>query len=307
MKEHILPRLILPRSLAAFVATLAVWGLFSLKSFMVAIAISAVIAVFGLSHVYGHSGNRLYPFYEIPDEAAIDVTDGSIEDWQELFEEPSLTSLNFTGFDQDDRVMGYDPSDLDFRIYLGWNGASDRIYVGAICIDDVYIGEDERSFNYTERTGEDHVTLIIDADHDGSPQWDESVAREQWDESVARGDKGEDSGLMDQGTQGYSGVPLRRETSHVGLSVLETWWDENWWGYSPYGEGGGSVGGENPVVWVTEFYVTPFDRLIRREPENSLVSRSGCGDRLSGFECPSAISMSRLLMGRAAIVRAKFT
>ncbi len=29
MKEHILPRIILPRSLAAFVATLAVWGLFS--------------------------------------------------------------------------------------------------------------------------------------------------------------------------------------------------------------------------------------------------------------------------------------
>ncbi len=87
---------------------------------------------------------------------------------------------------------------------------------------------------------------------------------------------------MDQGTQGYSGVPLRRETSHVGLSVLETWWDETWWGYSPYGEGGGSVGGENPVVWVTEFYVTPFDRLIRREPENSLVSDLGAG-QVVGF------------------------
>ena len=33
MKEHILPRLILPRSLAAFVATLAVWGLFSFIPF----------------------------------------------------------------------------------------------------------------------------------------------------------------------------------------------------------------------------------------------------------------------------------
>ena len=105
------------------------------------------------------------------------MTDGSVEDWEELFGEPSLTRLDFTGFDRDYRLIGYDPSDLDFRIYLGWNGASDRIYMGAICIDDVYIGEDERSFNYLPRDGEDSVKLFIDGDHDGSPQWDETVAR----------------------------------------------------------------------------------------------------------------------------------
>ena len=33
MKEHILPRIVLPRSLAAFVATLAVWGVFSFIPF----------------------------------------------------------------------------------------------------------------------------------------------------------------------------------------------------------------------------------------------------------------------------------
>ena len=59
--------------------------------------ISAVIAVFGLNQVYGHSGDRVYPFYQITDEAAIDITDGTIEDWAE-FGEPSLTSLDFTGF-----------------------------------------------------------------------------------------------------------------------------------------------------------------------------------------------------------------
>ena len=79
------------------------------------------------------------------------MTDGSIEDWEELFGEPTLTSLDFTGFTSyqgSGESMDYNPSDLDFRIWLGWNGASDRIYVGAICIDDVYIGEEERSSNY---------------------------------------------------------------------------------------------------------------------------------------------------------------
>ena len=152
-----------------------------------------------------------------------------------------------------------------------------RVYVGAIFIDDVYVGEDEYSSNYLERQGEDHVTLIIDGDHDNSPQWDEKFTHGDgtgW---------GDDSGLLDQGTQEYSALPLRRETSHVGLSSLETFFEgEPWWGYPPYGDGGGSVLGENPVVWVTEFYVTPFDRLLRKDPENSLVSDLGA-EQVVGF------------------------
>ncbi len=239
------------------------------------ILLSAVIALFGMDPVLGHGGDRVYPFYEIPDENAIDVTDGTIEDWEELFGEPSLTSLDFTGFDSyflSGESMGYNPSDLDFRIYLGWNGASDRIYIGAICIDDRYIGEEERSFKYLERQGEDSVTLMIDGDHDGFPQWDEVNL-----------DEGDDSGKYGQAAQVYSGVPVRREASNVGIPFFETFFEgESWWGYPPYGNGGGSVAGENPVVWVTEFYVTPFDMLIRKEPENSLVSDLGA-EQIVGF------------------------
>ena len=237
---------------------------------MQVILLSALIAVFGLNQVYGHSGDRVYRFYEIPDEAAIDITDGSIEDWEELFGEPSLTSLDFTGFTsyQGSGVsMEYNPSDLDFRIYLGWNGASNRIYVGAICIDDVYIGEDEMSLKYFVRGGEDHIEIEIDSDHDGSIAWEPDMRRDD----------------IDQKAQRYFAVPLRHETSRVGLGFLENYFeDESWWGYPPYGDGGGSVAGENPVVWVTEFYATPFDRLIRREPESSLVSNLAAG-QVVGF------------------------
>ena len=239
------------------------------------ILFSAVIALFGLNSAQAHGGDRVYPFYEINDENAIDVTDGSIKDWEELFGEPSLTSLDFTGFtsyQSSGESMDYNPSDLDFRIYLGWNGASDRIYIGVICIDDEYIGEEERSFGYLERQGEDSVTLLIDGDHDGSSQWDKVNL-----------DEGDDSGKHDQAAQIYSGVPVRRETSTVGIPFFETYFEgESWWGHPPYGYGGGSVAGENPVVWVTEFYVTPFDMLIRKEPENSLVSDLGA-EQIVGF------------------------
>ena len=121
---------------------------------MYVIILSAGIALFGFGAAHGHGGDRVYPFYEIPDEAAIDLKDGSIEDWMELFGEPSLTSLDFTAFEDQARIrMDYDPSDLDFRIYLGWNGDTDRIYVGAIFIDDVYVGEDEYSSNYLGASG----------------------------------------------------------------------------------------------------------------------------------------------------------
>ena len=239
------------------------------------ILLSAVIALFDLDPVLGHAGDRVYPFYEITDENAIDVTDGTIEDWEELFGEPSLTSLDFTGFTSyggSGESMDYNPSDLDFRIYLGWNGASDRIYIGAICIDDVYIGEEERSSRYVERQGEDSVNLMIDGDHDGSPQWERVNL-----------DEGDDSGINGQAAQVYTGVPVRREMSNVGIPFFETYFEgESWWGYPPYGNGGGSVAGENPVVWVTEFYVTPFDMLIRKEPENSLVSDLGA-EQIVGF------------------------
>ena len=245
---------------------------------MSAILLIGAIAFFRPDPVPGHSGDRLYPFYEITDEAAIDVTDGSIEDWEELFGEPSLTSLDFTGFTSfqgDGESMGYNPSDLDFRIWLGWNGASGRIYAGAICIDDVYVGEGEKSPNYLERSGEDHVAIHIDGDHDGSIAWgDDFVYDRQRD----------DSGLIDQKAQHYNAVPLRNETSHVGLPFLESFSEggESWWGYPPSGDGGGSVAGENPVVWVTEFYVTAFDRLLRKDPENSLVSDLGA-EQIVGF------------------------
>ena len=148
------------------------------------------------------------------------------------------------------------------------------------------------SLKYFVRGGEDHIEIEIDSDHDGSIAWEPDMRRDD----------------IDQKAQRYFAVPLRHETSRVGLGFLENYFeDESWWGYPPYGDGGGSVAGENPVVWVTEFYATPFDRLIRREPGKQLGLESWLPDRLSGFECPSAISMSRLSMGRVETGRASFT
>ena len=88
---------------------------------------------------------------------------------------------------------------------------------------------------------------------------------------------------------------------HVG-SYLDSWLGggETWWGYPPYGEGSGSVAGENPVVWVTEFYGS-----TGCEGAGSI---SDLGARqIVGFRMTVGISTSRVPMGRTAILRASLT
>ena len=70
--------------------------------------------------------DRIYPIVELTDRdvAEIDVTDGSVDDWEYIVGEPTLTPLDFA----QTFVGSYDPSDMDFRIWLGWHDATDRIF-----------------------------------------------------------------------------------------------------------------------------------------------------------------------------------
>ena len=50
-----------------------------------------------------------------------------------------------------------------------------------------------------------------------------------------------------------------------------------WVNEVPYADGGGRRLESQPVFYVVEFYVTPFDRLIWDSPEQSLVSELFAG------------------------------
>ena len=233
-----------------------------------------VIAFFSMP-VHGHRGDRVYPLFEVIDETAINVNDGHVDEWMELIGEPTVTALEFTVLDwqfgaSTFPLHDYDPSDLDFRIWIGWTSASERIYVAAIFSDDISAGEDEYDPNYSP--GQDFLRLLIDGDHDASSDRDPNPTLE-----------GDDSRIFDQAAQSYSAVPVRAEGPIVGLRTLEFYGGDWWWSYPPYGNGGGAIRGENPVIWTVEFYVTPFDMLLRKEPENSIVSDLGA-QKIVGFQ-----------------------
>ena len=113
--------------------------------------------------------------------------------------------------------------------------------------------------------------LKVDGDHDGAPRAD-----------FGGGDASE---VWERDAQLYHAFSIPADRPHVSLRWLELFFEEDypWWSYPPYAEGGGSVSGENPVFWVVEFYATPFDMLIRDEPERSLVSELFPGKTI-GFQ-----------------------
>ena len=125
----------------------------------------------GLSVQAGaHSGDRVYPIPELTDEmiAQIRLDDGSVDEWYDLVGEPTLTLLDFH-FPYNNRLP--DPSNLDFRIWLGWHDDPDRLYVAFVGSDDLYRNNhDYDSDDYHQSSiifSQDSIVLAIDGDHSG--------------------------------------------------------------------------------------------------------------------------------------------
>ena len=225
---------------------------------------------------------RLYPFVELTDAdlAQIDVTDGSIDEWVDLLGEPTLIPLDFQIHPDD---PPYDPVDMDYRVWLAWHGATQRLYVAVERADDIYINnyEDDgtiRSCIWMARH-DSYVMFGVDGDASGG-QYD------HFSEGSINTGPGFDEELrlrIYQHAQDYYVLgDIVGGGPHVCLPAQSAYNDEDWFQRPPYAEGGGASFGEQPTLSVTEFYVTPFDRLIWNSPEESVVSALSPGT-LIGF------------------------
>ena len=214
-----------------------------------------------------HQGDRVYPFFELTDAdlAMIDLQDGSVDDWLEVLGEPTLTALDFIPVTEE-RVSNH-PSDLDFRIWLAWHDATNRIYVAMERADDDFVNEFDRA-GVLAWLGfwDGGIIFMVDGDHSGG---------------LYMGDDLDTDMLRWYGqAQSYHVLgEVYDAGGHVDLGYrtpgLYSW--EEFFLLPPYAEGGGGAFGENPTLSVTEFYVTPFDRLVWNSQEESLVSELGPG------------------------------
>jgi hypothetical protein len=196
------------------------------------------------------------------DIAALDLGDASIADWEAALGPPTLTATDFILRSEVGEGAPYDPADLDFRIWLGWHDASGKIYGAIERVDDVYIndypgGDPLALWQY------DGMELEIDGDWSGGRygyfDWNcpECGYRER---------------LVQHNRQAQQFLVVPEAPDGVLLGYLGAAAGVDWVTRPPYGDAGGGISGIGPTVSVTEFYLTPFDNLIRDKPVESTPS-----------------------------------
>ena len=135
-----------------------------------------------------HEGDRVYPIAYLTDEMVehIRVDDGSVDEWHELVGEPSLTILDCS---DKYRNAPFDPSDLDFQIWLAWHDDPARFYVAFVASDDVYQNTHDYAstdFANTSILVQDSIALAIDGDHGGGPGCMDCMQEEEGAEALGQ-------------------------------------------------------------------------------------------------------------------------
>ena len=217
-------------------------------------------------------GDRVIPIPEITDEAVarIDLQDGTVAEWWDILGEPALT---ITDFEIVTRVGAYDPSDFDFVMWLGWRQLTNHLYVAIAATDDHYDNEfGADGYNGDQEFAWDVFAIAIDGDHSGG-LWVDSSWRNRDDDSPGW-DSDDYRTLFNVHVQEYIGMAQSPKGRNLVLEITHQFSEFSGWVTSPpYGDGGGGLFGENPLVAVIEFYVTAFDRLDWESPDNSEVSQ----------------------------------
>jgi len=240
-----------------------------MKRFYGLVAMGLILGL--ASGASAHIGDRIYPIFELSeaDLADIDLRDADITDWEDVLGDASLVT---TDFFQDPTVgygAQYDPADLDYRIWLGWNGNLGTIWMGMERIDNIYINE-YAGGNSGSLWRHDSIELMLDGDHTGGDYT--SSANENWTQ--------EERDLNDNRTaQQYLAIGDTPDGRHVGYLGKGT----EWVNALPYADGGGGSTGDGPTTTIIEFFVTPFDDLIWNSPEDSVPSPLFDG-KIIGFQ-----------------------
>jgi|GEM_PF-465067 hypothetical protein len=220
--------------------------------------------------------SREFPFFELTDAdlERIDLHDGSIDDWLDVLGDPDLTGLDFAD-DSEFGLAEYDPSDIDFRVWLAWHDATNRIYVASERADDVYFNEFDRN-EHNMSNHDSGLHFAIDGDNGKNPdnRMDGIVDAREYFQILAR-----DSQWYMGISEVFDGGPLL-ELVNYWNAPLGT--EGDWYLHPPYSEAGGGHFGEGPTISVSEFYLTPFDLFVWDDRTGSRVSDLSPGKRV-GF------------------------
>ena len=210
------------------------------------------------TRVFAHAGDEIYPFLELLDEdlERIDLTDGSVEDWLEVLGEPSLTASDFYWLN-----YRYDPSELDFRIWLAWHQDSNTIWIAMERFDDLYFNRYDGGGLGEMWLWDSSIAFLVDGDHTAGQysQYHGPDCKYCTPERILA------SNRQAQRWMAIAEAPDGELLDYDGFS--------EWVVREPYALAGSGVIGHSPTTTVVEFKVTPFDDLIYDDEDASEVSQ----------------------------------
>ena len=221
---------------------------------------------------HAHFGGQVYFIYELLDEDLdrIDLTDGSAEDWLEVVGEPSLTALDFVWGGLHVAFREYDPSEVDFRIWLAWHQGSSTLWIAMERIDDLYVNLYDGDEPWEMQIWDSSMRFMVDGDHTGGRY---SYFLGRYCHACTAEQVLEDNRQAQQWmviAEAPNGEPL----FHFGASP--------WVAGEPYAASGGGVIDGTPAITVTEVKVTLFDDLLYNDEDASEPSRLYPG-KIIGF------------------------
>ena len=231
----------------------------SLETNIMRFGISCLLVLLA-TRVFAHAGDEIYPFLELLDEdlARIDLTDGSVEDWYEVLGEPSLVASDFYWLN-----YHYDPSELDFRIWLAWHQGSNTVWIAMERFDDLYFNHYDGGYVNDMWLWDSNIAFFVDGDHTAG-QYGEWLAA--WRDC----ERCTPERVLSHNRQAQRWLAIAEAANG---EILGYDGFSEWVAREPYAAAGSGVIGHRPAITVVEFKVTPFDDLIYDDEDASEVSQ----------------------------------
>ena len=252
------------------------------RHFLYLLALAAISAA--AVPLSAHNGDRLFPIRYLSEQtlARLDLNDGSVEDWVDAVGEPTFTPIDFNLLSGRDFAYDqFDPSNLDFRIWVGWS-EDGRIHIAGEFADDVYVNEYDPRNDFNDRIGShDNMGFQVDGDHTGGEYYFRA-SHNELDKALKMNRQAQSYAAIARAPSGpMVGLPNTTDTL-MGFEELDLDKPVDWMVQPPFARGGGAVFSENPTFWLVEFFATCFDHLDHLSPEESAVSQFSEG-KVIGF------------------------
>ena len=133
------------------------------------IALIIIIFLWGeglTSSVHGHlPSGKVYQAFQFPDHL-LPVIDGELRDWDWVDESYAISTADFRDLVKEEDA-GFDSADFSVRLMVGWNYASNQLFVAARVVDDIHQVDRPSGSAAVRIFQDDAMEFFLDADHSG--------------------------------------------------------------------------------------------------------------------------------------------